>query len=95
MQQFPTFHQTPGVAGPPRGLQSQAALYLSVLLRLAVLLHRSHNEHAPRIERIKPGKNRLELRFTETDLAGKRPLLLADLEREQAFLAAVDFTLSF
>lgn len=75
--------------------QRQAALYLSVLLRLAVLLHRSHNEHAPRIERIKPGKNRLELRFTETDLAGKRPLLLADLEREQAFLAAVDFTLSF
>lgn len=70
--------------------QRQAALYLSVLLRLAVLLHRSHNEHAPRIERIKPGKNRLELRFfTETDLAGKRPLLLADLEREQAFLAAV------
>lgn len=73
----------------------QTALYLSILLRLAVLLHRSHNEHAPRIERIKLGKNRLELRFTETDLAGKRPLLLADLEREQAFLAAVDFTLSF
>lgn len=73
----------------------QAALYLSVLLRLAVLLHRSHNEHAPRIERIKLGKNRLELRFTETDLAGKRPLLLADLEREQAFLAAVDITLLF
>lgn len=73
----------------------QTALYLSILLRLAVLLHRSHNEHAPRIERIKLGKNRIELRFAETNLAGKNPLLLADLEREQAFLAAVDITLSF
>jgi exopolyphosphatase/guanosine-5'-triphosphate,3'-diphosphate pyrophosphatase len=73
----------------------QTALYLSVLLRLSVLLHRSHNEHAPRIERIKLGKNRIELRFAEPDLAGKRPLLLADLEREKAFLAAVDIELAF
>jgi exopolyphosphatase/guanosine-5'-triphosphate,3'-diphosphate pyrophosphatase len=73
----------------------QSALYLSVLLRLSVLLHRSRNEHAPRIERIKAGKNRLELKFVETDLAGKRPLLLADLEREKVFLAAVDIELVY
>ncbi|MDD5391409.1 MAG: exopolyphosphatase [Thiothrix sp.] len=77
------------------GRHRQTALYLSVLLRLSVLLHRSHNEHAPRIERIKLGKNRIELRFAEPDLAGKRPLLLADLEREKAFLAAVDVDLVF
>ncbi len=73
----------------------QSALYLSVLLRLAVLLHRSHNEHAPRIERIKLGKSRLELRFAESDMQGKRPLLLADLDREKAFLSAVDMELLF
>lgn len=73
----------------------QAALYLSVILRLSVLLHRSHNEYAPRIERIKLAKNRLELKFVENDLAGKRPLLLADLEREKEFLKAVNFELDF
>lgn len=73
----------------------QAALYVCVILRLAVLLHRSHNEHAPRVERLKLGKNRLELRFAETNLADKRPLLLADLEREQIFLTAVEMELSF
>lgn len=72
-----------------------SALYLSVLLRLSVLLHRSRNEHAPRIERIRTSKNRLELKFAESDLVGKRPLLLADLEREQALLAAVAIELVY
>ncbi|EIJ34463.1 exopolyphosphatase [Thiothrix nivea] len=72
----------------------QNALYLSVLLRLAVLLHRSHKEAAPRIERLKLGKNRMEVQFLD-DVRGKKPLLLADLEREQAFLKAVKFELVF
>lgn len=73
----------------------QHALHISVLLRLAVLLHRSRKDTAPHIERIKLGKNRLELRFFESDLQKQRPLLLADLEREQAFLKSVDFDLQF
>ncbi|MEB4590389.1 exopolyphosphatase [Candidatus Thiothrix sp. Deng01] len=73
----------------------QNALYLSVLLRLAVLLHRSHKDAAPRIERMKLSKNRIELQFQDSGLKNKRPLLLADLEREQAFLKGVKFELAF
>ncbi len=72
----------------------QNALYLCVLLRLAVLLHRSHKEVAPRIERLRVGKNRVELRFAD-DIRAKKPLLLADLEREQVFLKAVKVELVF
>ena len=72
----------------------QNALYLCVLLRLAVLLHRSHKEVAPSIERIRVGKNRIELRFAD-DIRAKKPLLLADLEREQVFLKAVKVELVF
>lgn len=72
----------------------QNALYVSVLLRLAVLLHRSHKEAAPRIERIRVGKNCIELRFAE-DIKTQKPLLLADLEREQVLLKAVKVELVF
>jgi exopolyphosphatase/guanosine-5'-triphosphate,3'-diphosphate pyrophosphatase len=61
---------------------------------LAVLLHRSHKQAAPSVERIRVGKNRIELRFLD-DIRGKKPLLLADLEREQEFLKAVKFELVF
>lgn len=70
----------------------QHAVYLSVILRLAVLLHRSHKQAAPVIAAIRQGKNRLELRFAE-DIRSKKPLLFADLEREQAFLKAINFEL--
>jgi exopolyphosphatase/guanosine-5'-triphosphate,3'-diphosphate pyrophosphatase len=72
----------------------QNALYLSVLLRLAVLLHRSHKDAAPAIERIRLGKNRIELRFAD-DIKLKKPLLMADLEREQVLLKAVKVELMF
>lgn len=72
----------------------QNALYLSVLLRLAVLLHRSHKEAAPSIERIRVSKNRIELRFVD-DIKAQKPLLLADLEREQVLLKAVKVELVF
>jgi exopolyphosphatase/guanosine-5'-triphosphate,3'-diphosphate pyrophosphatase len=72
----------------------QNALYLSVLLRLAVLLHRSHKDIAPPIDRIKLGKNYIELRFLD-DVKAEKPLLMADLEREQAFLKAVKVELVF
>lgn len=77
------------------GEHYQSALYLSVLLRLAVLLHRSHKEAAPRIERIKLGRNRIELRFEDLSLYRRHPLLFADLEREQAYLKAVKVELVF
>ncbi|OQX12097.1 MAG: exopolyphosphatase [Thiothrix lacustris] len=72
----------------------QNALYLCVLLRLAVLLHRSHKEVAPRIERLRVATNRVELRFAD-DIRVQKPLLLADLEREQVFLKAVKVELVF
>jgi exopolyphosphatase/guanosine-5'-triphosphate,3'-diphosphate pyrophosphatase len=62
---------------------------------MAVLLHRSRNEHAPRIERLRLGKNKIEISFTEKNLQAKRPLLVADLEREKEFLAAVNVELNF
>lgn len=73
----------------------QQALYLSVIMRLAVLLHRSRKENAPCIQRIKLGKGRISLSFEEDDLENRRPLLCADLEREKAFLEAVDIELDF
>lgn len=72
----------------------QNALYLCVLLRFAVLLHRSHKEVAPPIERLRVANNRVELRFAD-DIRAKKPLLLADLEREQVFLKAVKVDLAF
>lgn len=72
--------------------QYQNALYLSVILRLAVLLHRSHKQVAPAIAHLQQAKNHLALRFA-VDIRQQKPLLFADLQREQEFLKAVRFDL--
>ncbi|MFN3785669.1 MAG: exopolyphosphatase [Thiothrix sp.] len=83
---------TPKIYGLLDTAHYQNAVYLSVILRLAVLLHRSHKQAAPVIAAIRQGRNRLELRFTD-DIRSKKPLLFADMEREQAFLKAINFEL--
>jgi exopolyphosphatase/guanosine-5'-triphosphate,3'-diphosphate pyrophosphatase len=73
----------------------QQALYLVVLLRLSVLLHRARNLVAIRIDRIKARENSLVLYLAEPNIEEQRPLLVADLERESELLKAVNFNLTF
>ena len=67
---------------------------LAVLLRLAVLFHRSRGgDAAPRV-RLEAGKNSLQLRFPDGWLE-QHPLTSSDLEQEAVYLAAADFRLVF
>ncbi len=67
---------------------------LAIVLRLAVLLHRSRvPDMKPRVE-LEAGKRSLEVRFPKS-WTEKHPLTLADLEREAEFLDAIDFKLKF
>ncbi|MDC8445154.1 MAG: exopolyphosphatase [Nitrosomonas sp.] len=67
---------------------------LGILLRLAVLLHRSRsNSELPEI-RIQTQMNKIHLHFPEGWLAG-HPLTLADLQNEQDYLHAAGFKLTF
>ena len=69
-----------------------SALRLAILLRLAVLLNRSRNDVViPRLE-IKVAERSLTLRFDKAWLDAN-PLTVADLEREQEFLAQLDYGL--
>lgn len=71
----------------------RAAPYMGVLLRLAVLLHRSRGEQALALKKIRPGRCELTLNFAAEDK--KRPLLFADLEEERKYLKAIAFKLSY
>ena len=74
--------------------QRLPALRLTVLLRLAVLLHRARApEAAPRIH-LRPVPAGLHLAFPANGLAA-RPLMQADLIEEQGLLDRVGFALSF
>lgn len=67
--------------------------YLCVLLRLAVILHRSRNdERLPAFDLIVDQKN-IALSFPEGWLA-RHPLTQADLEQEVDYLSSVDLQLS-
>jgi exopolyphosphatase/guanosine-5'-triphosphate,3'-diphosphate pyrophosphatase len=67
---------------------------LAVLLRIAVLLHRSRVERArPRIQ-LAAGRRSLDLAFPK-DWLEEHPLTAADLELEADYLKAVDFKLKF
>jgi exopolyphosphatase / guanosine-5'-triphosphate,3'-diphosphate pyrophosphatase len=67
---------------------------LAVLLRIAVLLHRSRVERArPRME-LKAGKRSLDLTFPKGWLE-EHPLTAADLELEADYLKSVEFKLKF
>ncbi len=67
---------------------------LSIVLRLAVLLHRNRSETALPELMFKPGKNSLDIVFPDAWLENS-PLTRADLEQEARYLRAADFTLSW
>jgi exopolyphosphatase/guanosine-5'-triphosphate,3'-diphosphate pyrophosphatase len=68
-------------------------LQLLVLLRLAVLLHRSRQNQTITIENVEVcGNNKLQVSFAEDELQ-EHQLLQADLEKEQKQLKKVDFKL--
>ena len=72
----------------------ETALRLAMLLRLAVLLNRSRTtKDMPPIS-IAVTADSMELRF-DADWLQSNPLTVADLEREQAFLQSVGYTLRF
>lgn len=72
--------------------EQQSVIYSIVLLRLAVLFHRSRKNQTADIECISVGKNSMCIQFASNELI-QRPLMAADLQQEQAFLQKLDFTL--
>jgi len=72
----------------------QMALRLSVLLRLAALLHRSRKDSVAKIASLNTSDSGLELRFVDGELK-KHPLLLASLKRHADYLQAVGFELLY
>lgn len=74
--------------------RSQQAVYLSVILRLAVLLHRDRSGQAAlSIESLEATEQALELVFAEHER--ERPLLFADLDEEKKFLKGINFRLKY
>ncbi len=74
--------------------QRSAARRLCILLRLAVLLHRSRSGSTPRGLRLQAGRRSLKIRFARGWL-GRHPLTQADLVQEAAWLRAARITLEF
>ena len=74
--------------------RAEGAQTLAILLRLAVLLHRSRSPAPLPAIQLSAGKKRLAVSFPPGWLEGHR-LTHADLEQEAAFLKAADFTLEF
>jgi len=74
--------------------ERRVARRLSVLLRLAVLLHRGRTETPLPVIRLSAHGRRLILRFPRGWL-GKNPLTCADLEQEADYLAAAHYRLEF
>lgn len=70
----------------------RSALRLMILLRLAVLLNRSRTSKAtPNVE-VNVRDRELELVFPQDWLAAN-PLTIADLDRERAYLASIEYSL--
>ena len=74
--------------------QCSAAGRLCVLLRLAVLLHRSRAGNTPRDLRMRAGRRSLKVRFARGWLR-RHPLTEADLTQEAAWLKAAGIALEF
>ncbi|WP_404840899.1 hypothetical protein [Alkalilimnicola ehrlichii] len=77
---------------PPR--QQKQAYRLLVLLRLAVLLHRSRDVGPQSLPRLEVEGKRVTLRFAPSWLA-EHPLLVADLQEEAKQLATAGFRLYY
>jgi exopolyphosphatase/guanosine-5'-triphosphate,3'-diphosphate pyrophosphatase len=72
----------------------EAALRLSLLLRLAVLLNRSRSEVAIPPVQLTVQDRTLALRF-DSDWLAENPLTVADLEREHDYLQGIGYALQF
>jgi exopolyphosphatase/guanosine-5'-triphosphate,3'-diphosphate pyrophosphatase len=77
----------------PRGWR-RSAMRLAILLRIAVLLNRSRNSLDSSALRIDVDKTLIKLEFDPVWLADN-PLTVADLEREQEYLASTKYQLSY
>ena len=67
-------------------------MYLAVLVRLSVLLHRDRGENTqPKIKAL-ASQQKLKLSFPK-DFFDKHPLTRVDLEQEQVFLKSIKFEL--
>lgn len=73
-------------------VEAERSLSLAILLRLAVLLHRSHSDEPLPPIKFSASEGGLTLRFPEGWLEA-HPLTLADLEQEIGLLEAVKFRL--
>jgi exopolyphosphatase/guanosine-5'-triphosphate,3'-diphosphate pyrophosphatase len=82
------------IAQLPRRMQP-SALWLVLLLRIAVLLHRSRTElPVPELKLVMTRDDRVGLVFP-ADWLEENPLTVADLELEQSYLAAIGIGFSF
>ncbi len=72
----------------------EAIMRLSILLRLAVLLHRNREQNDMAIQSIRTKDAGLEIAFSDGMLE-QHPLTCADLESERDFLKASGFELTF
>ena len=70
------------------------ALRLSIILRLAALLHRSRKDEKAVIDELNVGDMDMDISFAENELSN-HPLLLASLEQQALYLQAVGFELTF
>ncbi|MEZ5537555.1 MAG: exopolyphosphatase [Thiolinea sp.] len=71
----------------------KSAPNVSVLLRVAVLLHRSRGDQALALDKVQAAKRELTLRFSHSE--ERRPLLFADLEEERSYLRVIGFKLGY
>ena len=68
---------------------------LAIILRLAVLLHRSRSPESRPALRLAAGRRSLDLEFTPAQWLERHPLMRADLEREAEYLKSVEVKLKF
>ena len=81
------------IQGRP-GSWKKKTVRLIILLRLAVVLHRSRSDARLPGVALKPGKRSLSIGFPDGWLEAY-PLTLADLEQEAAYLRMLDYRLDF
>ncbi len=74
--------------------QRQPLKRLTILLRIAVLLHRSHSESGPPKMEFSASSKTLKLQFPQGWLA-EHPLTEADLMQEAQYLKGIGYTLKF
>lgn len=72
----------------------KTALRLSILLRLAALLHRSRKDETAVIEQVVAGEDNMTLQFLQYELIN-HPLQRISLDQEAKYLKNVGFNLTF